>query len=198
MKKLTLASSSNDLTNRLQGEYYTYTNRVVRHALLCGKTVEHDYDHRRQCLMNKLQEMSSIFAIQVIGCTVLPRYYQVVVRVDSASANQWPATEVARRWGMIYRVPNLLQRKLTGQINANEEEAAETLLEQYRLRLSNLSWFMRCVHEPLAKIANKEDGCSGPFWEGKVRPKLLKNQRAVDQAIADLFAPYGISITVNN
>jgi hypothetical protein len=32
-----------------------------------------------------------------------------------------------------------------------------------RSRLSSLGWFMKCLKEPLARLANKQDGCTGPF-----------------------------------
>ena len=37
------------------------------------------------------------------------------------------------------------------------------------MRLANLGWFMKSLKEPLARIANKEEGVSGAFWEGRYK-----------------------------
>ncbi len=38
-----------------------------------------------------------------------------------------------------------------------------------RRRLTDLGWFMKCLKEPLARMANKEDGYTGAFWESRFR-----------------------------
>ena len=50
-------------------------------------------------------------------------------------------------------------------------------LAQVRERLSDISWFMRALSEPIARMANRQDEVTGRFWEGR-----FKAQRITDEA----------------
>jgi hypothetical protein len=51
------------------------------------------------------------------------------------------------------------------------------LVKKLRKRLSSISWFHKRVKETLAKLANREEGITGAFWEGRFKsPKLMDDE----------------------
>ena len=43
----------------------------------------------------------------------------------------------------------------------------------------SISWFIRCLNDPITRQANKEDGCYGHFWEGWYKSHALLGDEAL-------------------
>ena len=73
----------------------------------------------------------------------------------------------------------LQEEALTPQQLDTVNELAET----YRTRLCDLSWFMAKLNETIARQANKEDKCSGRFWQGRYDARALLDETALITAM---------------
>jgi hypothetical protein len=63
-------------------------------------------------------------------------------------------------------------------------EILNRLVEQYRNRLSDLGWFMKCLNGLVSRQANKEDVCAGHFWENRYKSQALLSEEALPTFMA--------------
>lgn len=184
--------------------YYHCVTRCVRRAFLCGKDREsgRSFDHRKRWIVNRLRCLASVFAVDLCAYAIMSNHYHVVVRVNRAGALRWSGEEVADRWTRLFRGHPLVDRYVNGQgLSSAEERQVNAILEQWRARLYDLSWFMRCVNEPIARSANQEDDCRGRFWEGRFKCQALLDDAALLTCMAyvDLNpVRAGISLTLED
>ena len=50
---------------------------------------------------------------------------------------------------------------------------------ELRSRLSDISWWMRLTCQKIAQQANREDDCTGRFWEGRYKAHVLLDEAAI-------------------
>ncbi|MGY0216001.1 transposase [Endozoicomonadaceae bacterium StTr2] len=162
--------------------YYHCIARCVRRAWLCGEDhlTGKNYEHRRQWVVDRLEALVDIFAIEVCAYAVMSNHYHVVLHINRHPANKWNRDEVLKRWTSLFSGPFLVQRYLArDQLSSAELARVDDYAETYRNRLMDISWFMRCLNEHLAREANKEDGCKGRFWEGRFKSQALLDEAAL-------------------
>jgi hypothetical protein len=151
--------------------YYHVIARCVRRAWLWGfdEYAGKDYSHRKTWVLERLAQLSSVFAIDVCAYAVLSNHYHLVVHVDQSRARGWTAEQVIERWNRVFGLPTLVKRWQGGEATEAEKHEAEKIIKVWRSRLCDVSWYMRCLNEHLARRANAEDDCSGRFWQGRIR-----------------------------
>jgi REP element-mobilizing transposase RayT len=162
--------------------YYHCVSRCVRYSFLCGKDkfTGQSYEHRRGWVEDRLLFLSSVFSIGICAYAVMSNHTHVVVCVDKDLAENWSTEEVVRRWHQLYQGTLLSQKyQKGGTLSKGELISLEETVTIYRQRLYDISWFMRNLNEHIAREANKEDGCTGRFWEGRFKSQALLDECAV-------------------
>lgn len=145
----------------------------VRGALLFGDdpSTGRKYNHRKEWIIDRLRVLAGLFAVDVTAFAVMSDRLHVMARIRPDLAESWTDEEVARRWWPVFPGRHLVD----GQLPPPEPAQLKALMADAkshatrRERLASLSWFMRSLTEPIARRANREDGCRGRFWETRFK-----------------------------
>lgn len=166
---------------------YHVVSRCVRRAWLCGsdRLTGRDFSHRRAWIEQRIHLLADIFPVAIYSYAVMSNHYHIVLKIESQSCACWTDGEVVERW----------VRLCPGRRTKNDAKDAQEILKAtlltnperldvLRHRLGSLSWFIRFINEPLARLANKEDDCTGRFWEGRFKSQLLLDETAILASMA--------------
>ncbi|OYP28505.1 hypothetical protein [Rhodopirellula sp. MGV] len=156
------------------------TQRCVRRAWLAGfdQVTGIDYSFRKEWIRRRMEALASVFAIDVLSYAIMSNHMHQILRNRPDVCATWTDEEVAIRWLRVY--PGKRLEEHLAEPNENDVKTLarnKKLIAIIRERLCDLSWFMRALSEPIARMANKQDECTGSFWEGR-----FKAQRIVDEA----------------
>lgn len=162
--------------------YYHCVSRCVRKAYLCGVDcyTGQSYEHRREWIEARILRLACVFSINICAYSVMSNHLHLVLCVDESKARAWSVKKVLECWHQLFKASLLTQRFLKGEkLNSNELSLVIENAEIYRERLTDISWFMRALNEPIARQANREDKCTGRFWEGRFKSQALLDEAAV-------------------
>jgi hypothetical protein len=112
----------------------------------------------------------------------MSNHLHLVVQIQPVQVSDWSDEGVAERWVRLFP-----PREDTDAARSHKRLrliSNPMRMVLIRARLGSLSWFMRCLAEPIARRANREDGCTGRFWEGRFKSQLLCDERALLAAMA--------------
>lgn len=149
-----------ELVSENDTPYYHCIGRYVRRAFLCGKdtVTGQDFSHRKAWVMERLKVLLFVFTIELCTYAVMSNHYHLVVHVDAKAAAALDDDAVMARWELLFALPLLINRYRAGKLTGEAERTvARSHIDSLRQRLCDLSWFMRCLNEHIARRANEED-----------------------------------------
>ncbi|EAQ64439.1 hypothetical protein MED121_04948 [Marinomonas sp. MED121] len=128
---------------------------------------------------------AAIFAIDICAYAVMSNHTHLVLHVNENEALNWDVKQVLERWHRLHKGTQFTQKYLENK-TLEEFELASVYesCEKYRKRLCDISWFMKELNEPIARMANNEDKCTGHFWEGRFKSQALLDESALVACMA--------------
>ncbi|WP_420933582.1 transposase [Alteromonas sp. A081] len=172
----------------LDTPYYHCVSRCVRRAFLCGEEHGKSFEHRRQWVEDRIHVLSDVFTIEVCAYAVMSNHTHLVLHVNKEKALALSTEEVIKRWHSIYKGTLLTQQysllATREDLSATQMKTIEHTATVWRKRLYDISWFMRALNEYIARAANKEDECTGHFWEGRFKSQALLDEPALTACMA--------------
>ena len=125
-----------------------------------------------------MELLASVFGLDLLSYAVMSNHLHLILRTRPDVVETWSDEEVALRWLRLFPGKRL-EEHLGEPTDADLEHVLNTpgRVALLRKRLSDVSWFMKSLSEPIARLANKQDECTGRFWEGR-----FKAQKIVDEA----------------
>ena len=164
---------------------YHLISRTVRQQRLCGGQNE----HRKEWLERRIEWLSGVFTIDIVSYSFMDNHVHILVHVDRDKALRLSDEDVLRRWTLIHPPEKVdpddsqaLQEWIDTELEKNRAQ-----VEKLRHRLYDMGWLMKELKEPLARMANAEDGCSGHFWDGRYK----------SIAVMDMFAFLATAIYID-
>ena len=167
--------------------FYHCVSRCVRRAFLCGfdTLTNRSFEHRRQHIQDDMLRLASVFYIDIAAFAVLSNHYHLLLHVRRDDALADTPQDIVQRALQLVSGNEITQRYLNNEnIETWEHETLNTFVDTWRSRLYDISWFMKFLNEGIARRANKEDDCTGHFWESRYKSQALLDEQAVLSCMA--------------
>ncbi|MFT7561855.1 MAG: hypothetical protein ACI93R_003787 [Flavobacteriales bacterium] len=78
----------------------------------------------------------------------MSNHYHIALKIDPEPSKDWRVDEVIQRWRCIHKGPFLIHKYLKDEVTGKAEMAVVIkLVEDWRIRLSNISEFMQRLNQ---------------------------------------------------
>lgn len=135
-------------------------------------------DEEQRQLMMRVELLAGIFSIDVANFAIMSNHYHLLLRSRPELIKDWSDAEVIRRYSRLNSKRLVLKDEL-------DSEAIEALLsekqklELYRVRLGDISWFMRMLNESVACEFNVRHNRKNPVWSSRFKMQALLEDKAI-------------------
>ncbi|MFO0820947.1 MAG: hypothetical protein U1A77_23575 [Pirellulales bacterium] len=160
------SANRKELVDHSEVGVYHCASLCVRRGNVQGKDSVSGLDrsHRSRWIQERLESLAGVFAVEVLDYGIVDNSMHTLLRIRPDVTGGWSDEEVLHRWYRLNRRRLQLQLKPLSRRRLKKLLANKERIIELRNRLSNLSWFMIMLKEPIAREANAEDGVTGHFF----------------------------------
>ena len=156
----------------------------MRRSFLCGTDplTGRDFEYRRDWIHAFLQQLAALFGVEVGFHAEMANHLHLILRARPDVVANWSDEEVARRCLTIERLVKSQDGATAREVTSGEvaiEISTGPRVVELRRRLSHVSYFMKALCEHVGRRANREDGCTGRFFEGRFGCRHLASEGAI-------------------
>lgn len=158
-------------------------NRTNHGIYLFGRDPDtgRNCDHRKDWMEHRLQLHAACFAIDLLGFSILSNHFHQVLRSRPDIVATWSDQEVARRW--LTLCPEEFDERGI-PLDPSQEQidrlcGKKDRIKEIRVRLSDISWWMRLFNQMIAQWVNREEGISGHLWQGRFKAVRIMDEVAL-------------------
>ena len=166
--------------NRIKAEgvaHYHVISRIANQAfLLKGSKI-------KDTVVNMLHRAAEFSGVDVLSYVVMDNHFHLCIRVPEKT--EVMEDEVLRRVGVLYGEDRMedLKCNLEELRKEGDEESADTLIERYRIRMGDLSEFMKTYKQRLTQWFNANYGHEGTLWSGRFKSVLMEEGKYVSNVV---------------
>ena len=128
-----------------------------------------------------IKELAEIFAVGVGGFSVMDNHLHLLLRLDPDVAQGWSDEDVVRRWGQLVPPRDKSRQPLPVSDDWVQERLKDVPVggDCFASGCKSISWFMKCLKEPLARLANREDKAQGAFFESRFKSVAILDEESL-------------------
>ena len=163
------------------GTFHLYA-RCIRRCFLLGHDEESgkDYSGRKEWIPLRLAALRKTFMIDIFAYAVMSNHYHIILNNRPDLVKNLSTKEVVSRWLLLHPTVAMKDEKREKPTSTEIAKFMEDFdINEIRLRLSDISWFMRELNQYIAVKANREEGLTGAFFDGRFKSQYLADDNAL-------------------
>ena len=158
---------------KAEGEaFYHVVSRIANKAFLLNDA------EKKRVFVNMMHRAADFSGVDVITYVVMDNHFHLCVKIPEREG-EVPESEILRRVGVLYGKDrrDALERRLAGCREEGDDAAADAELAKLRLRMGDLSEFMKTFKQWVSQWYNSNYGHEGTLWGGRFKSVLVEDGR---------------------